>query len=194
MIRVLWFLTLSLLGLSLQAQVKVGVQAGYGNTTVNADGREASDQSLAGGMVVKYTRNRISLRSGLIIGNHSFVGYRGVRSPMPGTQTPPQKVDLSFWDATFPLVATYSHYIPAGEWYGGGGYAFCLLPGLLPMQSGSVMLTAGYKFNRNNLFLQLDGQPSFFYKGKHEYYRPYISRIYSQVRLSAGLWFGRKEN
>jgi hypothetical protein len=191
--RILFFLAFCLLLQALQAQVKVGVQAGYGNTTVDVDGRETSDQSLFGGVVVKYTKHKFSLRSGLITGSHSFTGYRGVRSPMPGYQSPPQKEHLPFWDITFPLVATYNHYTPAGEWYGGGGYAFSLLPGLLPMQGGSVMLTAGYKFNRNNLFLQLDGQPHFFYQGRHEYYQPSINALHTQVRLSAGLWFGRKD-
>jgi hypothetical protein len=190
--RVLFLLTFSFLLSSLHAQLKVGVQAGYGNTSVKVDGHQASDLSLFGGVVVKYSWHRIALRSGLITGNHSFIGYRGVRSPMPGSQSPPQKETLPFWDITFPLVVTYSHKRPAGEWYGGGGYAFSLLPGLLPMQGGSLVLTTGYKFHHSNLFLHLDGQPCFSYKGRHEYNQPYIAEIYSQVRLGAGLWFGRK--
>lgn len=191
--RVLLLLAFSLLYQAIQAQLKFGIRAGYSLTAVVADSDDTTGLSPFGGVVFLYTKGRVALQSGITAGKHTFMGYYSGRSPYPGSPESPKKQRFSYWDITLPLVLTYKHSTRLGEWQGGGGYAFSFVPELDPAHAGSLFFTSCFKFHHSNLFLQLDYQPAFFYEGKYQPYSPQISRMRSQLRLGAGLWFGRKD-
>lgn len=188
-------LILVLSGLAANAQLRLGLRAGYGLITADRGSFRETGLSPLGGLFLQKDQGNWLLQTGLTISHYTVTDSLAPRSPVPG----PFPVALSaketdYLELGLPLKAYYKMNGRSGRWLAGGGAEVAFFHfNKQPAHGFSLLASAGYVLHRR-WQLMADYHPVYWYKGINQSFSdPVVGDIRTKLNLSIGFLFGKRK-